>query len=115
MEHTKELHVLSRDLAKLKRTLYPLYNVINELREYCPPARRSESFGHSAPSGSGSNTHPARNPMSDWGADISPAARVYFSDVADHVLILTEEIDMLKGTLENMINMIPPFPFYELM
>ena len=42
------------------------------------------------------------------GADISAAARVYLVDVADHVLILTEEIDMLRGTVENMINLVHP-------
>jgi hypothetical protein len=45
------------------------------------------------------------------GADISAAARIYLADVADHVLILTEEVDMLRGTVENMINLVSPFPY----
>jgi hypothetical protein len=43
---------------------------------------------------------------------ISNTARVYLADVADHVLILTEEIDILRATTENMINLVSQAPLY---
>jgi len=49
---------------------------------------------------------PNPNECEQKGADISVAARIYLADVADHVLILTEEVDMLRGTVENMINLV---------
>src|SRR5438045_80684 len=106
MQHTRELHIVSGELNILKRTLYPLYNMINALREHRPTKRPSGSG-----SGSGHTTSQAQPYSSEYdertrGADISAAARVYLADVADHVLILTEEVDMLKGTVENMINMV---------
>ena len=115
MQHTRELHIVSGELNILKRTLYPLYNMINALRDHRPPPKRSGYFGQDG--GSGRDT-PAMSPAlppapsveyddKPRGAEISPAARVYLADVADHVLILTEEVDMLRGTVENTINMVP--------
>jgi|SRR5947199_2446150 len=123
MQHTRELHIVSGELNILKRTLYPLYNMINALRDHRPVSKRTGYFGASNGGGSGHNT-PQPQPMSSLssedkcqgGADISAAARVYLADVADHVLILTEEVDMLRGTVENMINLVISsfyhFPMY---
>src|SRR5271167_1554594 len=110
MQHTRELHIVSGELNILKRTLSPLSNMINALRELRPAAQRSGYFGGSG-GGSGHTTHQGQSTPSEYedktcGADISAAARVYLADVADHVLILTEEVDMLRGTVENMINMV---------
>jgi hypothetical protein len=107
MEHTRELHIVSGELNILKRTLYPLYNMINALRDY-HPAKRG---GHLPNIGGGRYLSTDGGTMSEFigktrGANISDAAKVYLADVADHVLILTEEVDMLRGTVENMINMV---------
>jgi Mg2+ and Co2+ transporter CorA len=102
MEHTRELHIISGELSILKRTLYPLYNMINALRDH----RSTKLNGD----GSGRPVFDAEINRKSPGANISDAAKVYLADVADHVLILTEEVDMLRGTVENMINMVPP-PF----
>jgi hypothetical protein len=113
MQHTRELHIVSGELNILKRTLYPLYNMINALRE---PRGSRQKAGYFAGPGGGGPGHstpnelpPARTPFEPekgHGADISSSARVYLADVADHVLILTEEVDMLRGTVENMINLV---------
>lgn len=94
--------------------------MINALRDRRPPSsgRAGGYFSSAAGAGGGGSgqTTPRGPPhlpkgVADWeektrGADISVAARMYLADVADHVLILTEEIDMLRGTVENMINMV---------
>jgi hypothetical protein len=110
MAHTRELHIVSGELNILKRTLYPLHNMINALRDH-RPTKRTGYFGTA--SGSSIPNTPqlsmqAHTPSEyeQRGADISIAARIYLADVADHVLILTEEVDMLRGTVENMINMV---------
>lgn len=114
MAHTKELHIVSGELNILKSTLYPLYNMINALRDHRTPKRMGH-FG-AASGTSAASTQPQVNVQASTlneneqkGADISIASRVYLADVADHVLILTEEVDMLRGTVENMINMVPSF------
>ena len=110
MQHTRELHIVSGELNILKRTLYPLYNMVNALRDHRPTPKRPGYFGsgggngHDSSQGGGSTPNEFEDRTR--GADISAAARVYLADVADHVLILTEEVDMLRGTVENMINMV---------
>ena len=111
MQHTRELHIISGELNILKRTLYPLHNMINALREHRPTSKRPGYFDGSGGGGSGQKMPQAQPTLGEYedkacGADISVAARVYLADVADHVLILTEEVDMLRGTVENMINMV---------
>lgn len=108
MEHSRELHIVSGELGILKRTLYPLYNMINSLQDR-HRSKRAGYYHQPGESGlsplipdSGSSYHNERH-----GALISNAAKVYLADVADHVLILTEEVDILRGTVENMINMVP--------
>jgi hypothetical protein len=113
MSHTRELHIVAGELNILKRTLSPLYNMINALRDHRPATKRGGYFGQNAAGGIGvtSPVPQVVTPTEDKeprGADISAAARVYLADVADHVLILTEEVDMLRGTVENMINMVFP-------
>lgn len=120
MQHTRELHIVSGELNILKRTLYPLYNMINALRDHRPPPKRSGYFGQDGASGPATSPVPQSQSVEcddkPRGAEISPAARVYLADVADHVLILTEEVDMLRGTVENTINMVrrPPHIFHDL-
>ena len=112
MSHTRELHIVSGELNILKRTLSPLYNMINALREHRPTNRPTGYFSSANGEDGGQNTPGGQQKTAaEWeektrGADISMAARVYLADVADHVLILTEEVDMLRGTVENMINMV---------
>ena len=107
MQHTRELHIVSGELNILKRTLYPLNNMINALRErpkasyFCGPG--GGGLGHDTPEQMHSSSQSEEKAL---GAQISSSARVYLADVADHVLILTEEVDMLRGTVENMINMV---------
>ena len=103
MAHTRELHIVSGELNILKRTLNPLYNMINALRDHRPTKRTGYFAGGSTPS---VNFQTPGDDSQPRGADISASARVYLADVADHVLILTEEVDMLRGTVENMINMV---------
>ena len=113
MQHTRELHIVSGELNILKRTLSPMYNMINALRDHCPAPKRNGCFNPSVGGCGGQNIPQGPTPTETedraHGVEISGAARIYLADVADHVLILTEEIDMLRGTVENMINMVCPF------
>jgi Mg2+ and Co2+ transporter CorA len=112
MRHTRELHIVSGELNILKRSLYPLYNMINALREPRGNRPKTGNFGGPGCGDTGYDTpecplYPSGHPdEKGHGAEISASARVYLADVADHVLILTEEVDILRGTVENMINMV---------
>ena len=114
MRHTRELHIISGELSILKRTLYPIYNMVNALRDHRPPQKKGYFHPNvKAGRGTAAADAAATTPgpleyyeMRALGADISDAAKVYLADVADHVLILTEEVDILRVTVENMINLV---------
>jgi len=105
MRHTRELHIIAGELNVLKKTLSPLYSMVNALRERSPEAT---TVGDGSPP-----LFQSEYERRTRGAEISARARVYLGDVADHVVILTEEIDMLRGTVDNMITMVHllPYPF----
>jgi len=114
MRHTRELHIISGELSLLKRTLYPIYNMVNALRDHRPPNKKVY-FHPNVSSGRGSAAADSAPPtpfLTDYyetklhGAHITDAAKVYLADVADHVLILTEEVDILRVNVENMINLV---------
>lgn len=111
MEHTRELHIVSGELNILKRTLYPLYNMVNALRDYLPQKRiRRLDYQQLLVSDSGRNT-PVQQDFHEHdvrlgGVQISNTSKLYLADVADHVLILSEEVDILRGTVDNLINMV---------
>ena len=115
MSHTRELHIISGELNILKRTLSPLHNMINTLRDHRPTRRtmNSNSMLVINPAMGIGAMEQFRPQIPDQvqqervhGANISILAKTYLADVVDHVLILTEEIDMLRATVENMINMV---------
>ena len=113
MRHTRELHIISGELSLLKRTLYPIYNMVNALRDHRPPQKKGYFHPNVATGRGGTAAGNVTTPgeyyeMKVRGTDISDAAKVYLADVADHVLILTEEVDILRGTVENMINLVCP-------
>jgi len=102
MEHTRELHIVSGELNILNRTLRPLYTMINALRDHHTVKHTAHATTLVAEPGF-SNITPEYKPQ---GAEISTAAKVYLADVADHILLITEEVDMLRGTVENLISMV---------
>jgi len=102
MEHTRELHIVSAELSILKRTLHPLYTMINALRDQRIVRRKDRHLLGIAYEPAFEDIAAEYKPQ---GAEISVAAKVYLADVADHVLLITDEIDMLRGTVENMISM----------
>ena len=110
MHHTRELHIISGELSILKRTLYPIYNMVNALRDH-HIAQKKIYFRQTTGAGISRNAtfpEPTPNELDPKlpGDMISDVAKVYLTDVGDHVLILTEDVDILRGTVENMINMV---------
>jgi hypothetical protein len=115
MRHTRELHIISGELSLLKRTLYPIYNMVNALRDHRPPHKKAYfhpnvSSGRGTAAADSAITTPGF-PIDYFetklhGANITDAAKLYLADVADHVLILTEEVDILRVNVENMINLV---------
>ncbi|KAK9457278.1 hypothetical protein V1511DRAFT_508719 [Dipodascopsis uninucleata] len=89
MRHTRDLHVLSEEIAMLKATLMPIYSLVQTLRDH---AHVSQVM--------------SPNEKVLTGGHISEYAKLYLSDVADHVISFTDNLDLMRHTTENMINLI---------
>ncbi|KAK9481412.1 hypothetical protein V1514DRAFT_355479, partial [Lipomyces japonicus] len=89
MSHTKELHILSEELATLKTTLMPINTLVTTLRDH---ANLSKVIG------------PTEKILA--GGQISEFAKLYLADVADHVIAYTDNVDLMRHTTENMMNLI---------
>lgn len=90
MNSTEELHILSRELGMLKHTLMPVYSLVMALKEH---AIHKDVV----------------SPQNPAGGHISNLAKLYLSDVADHVLSFTDNLDMMTHTTENLINLVSYF------
>ncbi|KAK9458485.1 uncharacterized protein V1516DRAFT_143201 [Lipomyces oligophaga] len=82
--HTRDLHILSEELSMLRMTLLPIYTLVQTLRDHAKVGAE----------------------ITLAGGRISEFAKLYLSDVADHVLSFTDNIDLMRHTTENMINLI---------
>ncbi|KAK7208528.1 hypothetical protein BZA70DRAFT_245301 [Myxozyma melibiosi] len=82
--HTRDLHILSEELSMLRSTLMPIYGLVQNLRDHANTNRE----------------------LTLAGGYISEFAKLYLSDVADHVLAFTDNIDLMRQSTESMINLI---------
>ncbi|KAK9452050.1 uncharacterized protein V1518DRAFT_410237 [Limtongia smithiae] len=135
VSHTRDLHILSEELSMLRSTLMPIYGLVQALRDHASmttnylTAAAAAAAGPSVagPAGIGRTTTAAAPPGQAGagngtsgsravyhtpgsivlaGGQISEFAKLYLSDVADHVMAFTDNIDLMRHTTENMINLI---------
>ncbi|KAJ8102172.1 hypothetical protein POJ06DRAFT_248999 [Lipomyces tetrasporus] len=87
MAHTRDLHILSEELSMLRGTLMPIHGLVQSLRDYASISKDvyNDRF---------------------TGGYISEFAKLYLADVSDHVLSFTDNLDLMRHTTENMINLI---------
>ena len=71
----------------LRRELFPIHTMIRTLDDHAKGAN-------------------ARDIHEQIGPKITPFASMYMADVADQVLLLTEDIDMMLASVANMIDLI---------
>ncbi|KAK9465961.1 hypothetical protein V1512DRAFT_209473, partial [Lipomyces arxii] len=89
VSHTRDLHILSEELSMLRSTLMPIYTLVQNLRDHA-------SLKHEI----GTTERVLA------GGQISEFSKLYLADVADHVVSFTDNLDLMRHTTENMINLI---------
>jgi Mg2+ and Co2+ transporter CorA len=88
--HTTNLYILTSEMTKIRNFVSPALNLINALREHKESTLRS--------------THSEMTKSS--GVKISPLAQTYFGDVEDHIILITDGLDSMRHTCDNMIDLI---------
>ena len=94
--HTTSLYVLTSEIVQFRSNISPIVNLVNALRDH-----KSEAIPISTPGLSGG---PPK--LSTTGVTISPMTTVYLGDVEDHCIQITEGLDQMRRSADNMIDLI---------
>lgn len=92
IKQSKRLYICISEINKMLRFLLPIDNLVNVLRDhrtFLTPEQAARELA---------------NPAS--GVLVTPMTHTYLGDVLDHCIIITESLQQLKQSSENLINLI---------
>jgi Mg2+ and Co2+ transporter CorA len=92
IKHTTALYVVTSEIALMRNFISPIVNLINALRDHKSAAVIIGGRG---------DMQKAPN-----GLKISPMAQTYLGDVEDHIILMTESLDQMRRSCDNMIDLI---------
>ena len=88
----RQLYICISEINKMLRFLNPIDNLVNVLRDHRTPLSQELA------------TRELENPAT--GVIVTPQTHTYLGDVLDHCIIITEALQQLKQSSENLINLI---------
>ena len=94
IKHTTALYVVTSEIASMRGFISPIVNLINALKDH-------KSAGVIA-----GGRSDMQKPASPAGLKISPMAQTYLGDVEDHIILMTESLDQMRRSCDNMIDLI---------
>lgn len=96
IKHTTSLYIVTSVIAMMRNFISPIVNLINALRDH-------KSVALSA---GGQSRGPGDHNNASTGVNISPMAQTYLRDVEDHIILMTESLDQMRRSCDNMIDLI---------
>ncbi|KAG9252216.1 uncharacterized protein F5Z01DRAFT_661157 [Emericellopsis atlantica] len=92
MHQSRTLYICIAEMNKMLSFLNPVDNLVNVLRDHCTLLEQDEAMEE------------LENPES--GVIITPKTQTYLGDVLDHCIIVTENLQQLKQSSDNLISLI---------
>ncbi|KAM3066626.1 hypothetical protein ACMFMG_002340 [Clarireedia jacksonii] len=92
IQHTTSLYIVTSEITTLRNFINPIASLISSLRDHKNIGREGSSRGDMAKATS--------------VVKISPMAQTYLGDVEDHIVLITDSLDMLRRNADGMIDLI---------
>lgn len=107
IERSRQLYILTSELSLLRSNMQPIANVLSALRDHGrtdtnPPTNEAAQNQDQHPDGVPA-TMPPKKPVKS--ITISPLGVLYFGDVEDNVVLLTQQLDIMRRTTNDMIDL----------
>lgn len=97
LKHTTNLYIVTSEITKMRANISPTLNLINSLKDHKSTSRADE--------GGSIGEKPLQDATQKTVA-ISQMARTYLGDVEDHILLMTDSLDTMRRSCDNMIDLI---------
>ncbi|KAI2623910.1 hypothetical protein GGS26DRAFT_565137 [Hypomontagnella submonticulosa] len=92
IKHTKNLYIIVSEVNKMFSLVNPIQTLINALRDHKTSLKQEDL------------SRDLQNPLK--GVIISPMTYTYLGDVYDHCVLITENLNQIKESANNMIDLI---------
>ena len=96
IKHTSSLYILTSELSHFRSNIFPITNLVNSLKDH-----KAEIIS-TTPGLSG--LPPQKQKSSN--VTISHVTHTYLGDVLDHCMLITENLDLMKNSADNLIDLI---------
>ena len=96
IRHTRSLYIIAAEIAAFRDTIYPITQLVNTLRDHKGESTRKTT-----------GMNPNNTGSSDKKIVTLPSwTYAYFADVEDHIVLMGDNLDQMRRSTENMIDLI---------